>query len=453
MLRLARRSLRFRLSASTASFLTLFLGATILMAFASMLDTSRGDAVDANSKTTLANMATIVGGWSLIIIVFAVASTMTLAVSQRDEEMALLKRVGATPGQLSRMIVGEAATLAMIATFAAIPAAFLGGWLLLDLLERTNQVAPGVGYTFGAIAIGLGFGITVLGATLAGAIGARRANLMLVRKASLAQVIESPRLSKRRVVVATIFLMIGLALAAVTATVFQGTGIDAMQTGGQASIWFAIGLALLSPGLMRQFTARFASVLERFAGASGYLAVHTLRRREREMSGVLMPLILVVGIATATLYLQAIENAASPVAGSTISATEAKNVQTLNFVVVGMISIFVMIMLINSLNAVTTHRRREFGQQRLAGSTPRQVLAMVGLEHAALLVTGILFGTVAALFTVLPYSFARTGAVVPDATIAIYLAVVVVTVTVTIVAALVSARRAIGFGAVNAATD
>ena len=48
------------------------------------------------SRKTLITIASVVGGWGLILVVFAVASTLTLSVRQRGAEMALLKNVGAT---------------------------------------------------------------------------------------------------------------------------------------------------------------------------------------------------------------------------------------------------------------------------------------------------------------------------------------------------------------------
>jgi hypothetical protein len=202
----------------------------------------------------------------------------------------------------------------------------------------------------------------------------------------------------------------------------RGKGIDAMATAGQASIHAAIGLALIAPLLVRTIAGRLSRPLER-AGASGYLTAHNVRRRTHEMAGALMPIILVTATAGA-LYMQSIENAAPPVAGTATSAAEAENVETLNFVVVGMIAAFAAIMLINTVVTATNHRRQEFAQLRLAGATPPQVLQMVSLESIVLLVTGIAFGTVAALFTIVPYNIARTGSLVPDSTIAIYLGVV-----------------------------
>jgi ABC-type antimicrobial peptide transport system permease subunit len=451
MTALALRSLRHRAGGFAASFIAMFLGATMLMAFASMLDTAGGAHVDADSEETLFNMATIVGGWGLIIIAFAVASTLTLSVRQRGAEMALLKNVGATPAQVGRMIVGEAALVSLVAAAAAIPPAILGGRLLFERLQATDQVAPAVDYAFGPVAIGMGLGITFVGATIAALVTARRAARMRASEALLDAEIDRAPMRRRRIVAAFLFLALGLDTAIVTMTVFNGEGIDAMQTAGQASIWASIGLALLAPALVRRVSARLARVVERRGGAAGYLAAQNVRQRTRETAGALMPIILFTAIATGTLYMQSIENAADPAANASITAAEARNIETLNLVVVGMIAVFAAIMLINTLVAATARRRREFGRQRLAGSTPPQVLRMVSLEGAVLAATGVLFGSLAALFTVVPYSVARTGSIVPEATPAIYLGVVALAASLTLASGVGAARRTIRTPAVEAA--
>jgi predicted lysophospholipase L1 biosynthesis ABC-type transport system permease subunit len=444
---LALRSFRFRVGGFAASFLAVFLGATLLMGFASMLDT-RGNAVDATSKDTLFIVATVVGGWGLIIVAFSVASTLTLFVRQRAREIALLKSIGATPAQVRRLVIGEAALIALVAALAAILPGVLVGRLLLELLQDTGQVAPAVSHSFGPIALSLGLGIAFLGSTIAAFITARRAaKVRAVESLRLAS-LGPARMSKKRIVAAGLLLLIALDLAIVTATVMNGKGIDAMQTAGQASLLAAVGLALLAPFLARTVAARVAGAFEAL-GASGYLAAENMRRRSQQMASALMPIIILIA-TTGTLYMQSIENGASTVGDTTITAAEAKNIETLNYVVVGIFAAFAAIVLVNTLVAATTARRQEFGQLRLAGATPVQVLRMVSLESLVLLVTGVLFGSIAALFTLLPYSVARTDSLVPDVGVGIYVAVVAAAAVLTLAASLGTARRAAGTPAIEA---
>jgi len=450
MTRLALSSLRHRSAAFAVSFLSVFLGATILMTFAAMLDTAAGPGVDDASAETLGTMAAVVGGWGMLIVVFAVTSTLTLSVRQRSKEMALLKAVGATPAQVGRMIVLEAALVAVVAGLAAIPGAALGGRLLLDVLHDTDQVAPSVGYAFGPIAVGMGLGVCLLAATVAAVVTARRAARMRATDAITAAETESGGTSRKRLVAGWLFLAGGLSCAALTVTVFDGKGIDAMATAGQGCILTSFALALFAPVLVRKVVATGASPLRLVGGSSGYLTVHNLRQRSQQMSAALVPIILFTGIATGTLYMQSIENSAPVMAGASTTAADVRAVETLNFVVVGMIAVFAAIMLINTLVASTSYRRREFGQQRLVGSTPRQVLGMVGLEGVALASAGVLLGSIASLFGVIPYSISRTDQVLPSSTVAIYLAVVSLAAVLTLASSVAAARWAIRTPAVDA---
>ncbi|WP_406285884.1 FtsX-like permease family protein [Embleya sp. NBC_00896] len=448
MFQLAWRSLRQRTGAFVASFLAMFLGAAILMSFASMLDTAAGANVDSASKETLSNMGTIVGGWGLLLVVFAVTSTLTMAVRQRAAETALLKSVGATPAQIGRMIVGETLMLAVVATLAAAPVGALGGSALLGLLKDTDQVAGGVDFAFAGTAIGMGFGITIVASVLAALLTTRRATRVRVAAAANEAEVETGRMGRARTIGGWVTLTVAGSLAVTTATVMHGKGSDAMQSAGSASVFASIALALFSPWLIRRVTALIAGPLER-RGVVGHLAVSNLRRRTNRLASALMPIILFVGIGTGTFYLVDIDNAA--VAAEGIAKTnEQRNIETLNFVVVGMVVLFACILLINTLVATVTHRRREFAQARLAGATSRQVLGVVAVESAVLTVSGVVFGSLAGLATILPFNYARTDTALPDVAPWIWLGFAAVAAAVTLVAALGTARRNVRGQAIEA---
>ncbi len=156
-------------------------------------------------------------------------------------------------------------------------------------------------------------------------------------------------------------------------------------------------------------------------------------------------------VSTATITMQAVESDAVKTSGL-VKSVDAKNLETLNLTVVGVIAVFVCVMLVNSLYAATTYRSREFGQQRLAGATPGQVLATVGTEGVILTVTGVFLGTVAALAGVLPFTIVRTDAVLPDQFPGVWLAMTAVSATVTLGTSLLTARRVLRTPAVGAVT-
>ncbi|MFI0350461.1 FtsX-like permease family protein [Actinomadura sp. 9N407] len=448
MFGLALRSLRKRAGGFLASFLAMFLGAAIIMAFASMLDTSiRGEATGAAAET-LTVMAMVVGSWGLVLVILAVTSTLTLSVRQRAEEMALLKSIGATPAQLGRMVVGEAAGLALVAWALAIVPAMLMGMGLLSLLHSTDQVPESIGYAFGPIAPAMGLGITLVSAAGAAVITVRRTARARVAESLADAAVGEASMSRKRVVGGILFLLLALYLGVMTATLMRGKGTDAMAMAGQADIFAALGLALLAPWLIRRIAGALAGPLGRL-GVAGDLAVSTMRRRTGQMAGVVMPIILFTGIAVGTIYLQEIENDATAAAGL-LSTVEQKNIATLNFVVIGMILVFTALMLVNTLIAATAYRRREFGQQRLAGATPGQVLGAVTLEGVLLTGIGLVCGAFAALFTVIPFSIARVGTALPDVGPLTFAGVAAIAAALTMVTALGAARRAVRVPAIEA---
>ncbi|MEV0404775.1 FtsX-like permease family protein [Actinoallomurus sp. NPDC050550] len=450
MFGLALRSLRHRAGGFLATFVSMVFGAAMVMAFASLLDTGMAAGVPAASRKSLVLMAVVVGGWGLIMVAFSVTSTLTLVVRQRASELALLKNVGATPMQIGRMIVGETSVVALVAGLVAIPPAALAGRGLLSLLTSTGRVADGVGYAFGSYALGIGLGVTFVAATAAAVITVRGSVRSRAAEAARSAASGGGRMSRKRAVAGVAFLLLGAGLAVTTATAMRGKGIDAMQTAGQTSIWTSIGFALLGPALVGRVTAAFARPLEK-AGVPAYLTVNHVRHRSGQLASALMPVILFTGIATGTLYMQWIENAATTASG-VVSTADQKTTETLNFTVIGMLVVFSAIMLINTLVAAMTYRRGEFARQRLVGLTPPQVLKAVAVEGVILTVLGVASGTVAGLFTIVPYSIARTGRALPDVGAGSYLGVVVIAAVLTLGTGLTAARRAIRTPAVEAVT-
>lgn len=137
-------------------------------------------------------------------------------------------------------------------------------------------------------------------------------------------------------------------------------------------------------------------------------------------------------------------------ANSSITTAEAKNIETLNYFVVGIFAAFAAIVLVNTLVAATIYRRQEFGQLRLAGSTPAQVLRMVSPERLVLLVTGVVFGSVAALLHRAALQHRADLLDPPDTGITIYLAVVGAAAALTLAASLGATSRAIRTPAIEA---
>ncbi|WP_420036200.1 FtsX-like permease family protein [Streptomyces sp. cg28] len=436
---LAARSVRQRPGRFLATLLSAFLGAAIIMTFNAMHDTAAGSGVDSTSADTLTTAASVVGGYGTLLVFFAVASTLTVNVRQRTDEIHLLRTAGATPGQIKRMVVGESVAVALTAVLLAVGPAALGGAVLLDVFKDSGQVTGSVDYSFGPIALLAGVGVTLVAASGAAFLAVRR----VTREAA------GIRHGRRRTRTFMSWAALVLGSVSVCSTyAMKATDAALMAAPAYGAILLSVGLALVSTGLLRSVLGRTEPLLTALTGPSGYLAVRNLRQRASQLSGVLVPLILFTAMATATLYMQAVENDAIKASGLTKSI-EDKNLETLNLTVVGIIVVFACVMLINSLYAATAARVREFGQQRLAGATPAQILGTVAVEGAVLTVTGVFFGTLAALAGLLPFTSVRTDGFLPDRGLGIWITVVAIAGAATMVTSLVTAWRGLRVPAVD----
>src|SRR5689334_19280940 len=94
------------------------------------------------ARKTLIPVTAAFGGLAMFIAIFVVASTLGLSIQQREREIALLRAVAATPGQIRRMIAWEAAIVALVGSAAGIWPGILLGRTLARALVRHGIVPP-----------------------------------------------------------------------------------------------------------------------------------------------------------------------------------------------------------------------------------------------------------------------------------------------------------------------
>ncbi len=442
----AMASIRSRPAAFVAGFVSMFLGAVVVGSFASLLATGLDTGTSARDGESLVTMASVVGGWGMVIVLFSVASTMSVSVRQRTGEIGLIRALGAVPRQVRRQLTTETAVLGVFACLLAVlPAALVGRWVF-GMVRDGGMVSPGLEHVAGLPFVLASSALVLLVSLIAVRIAAHRATGQPANLALRAGVqgTLTPRLSRWRLLAAGLCCVAGASLSVLTLTVMQDQEdpYAAMQTAGPASILWSLGLALLSPLLLRG-AARALGGLLAVLGVPGHLAAYDARRRNHLLAGILAPVVVFVGMGLGTLYLMAIENRAPSVLSDFVTEADAATLETLNYVVVGMIATFAAIMVVNTVAAVVVDRRREFGQQRLAGATPHQVVATSVLEAALVAVTGLVVGAVASLGTIIPYSVVKLDRLVPDVTVLWWVLVWALAVLVTVGSTWVAVRRAV----------
>jgi putative ABC transport system permease protein len=125
-----------------------------------------------------------------------------------------------------------------------------------------------------------------------------------------------------------------------------------------------------------------------------------------------------------------------------VSAAFADRQQTqasVNYLLVGMIMLYTAISVVNTLVMATAQRRREFGLQRLTGSTRGQVIRMMSVEAILVAGIGIVLGTIVAAATLVPFSLVVSDSPLPSGPPWIYLAVIGVATLMAVVATVLPA--------------
>lgn len=403
---LALRSLRRRPLSGTATFLAVLLGTVLIGSFATLAETATS--AEGTDADTLFIMGAVVGGWGAVIVLFSVASTTGIIASQRAGEIGLLRTVGATPRQARRLIVREAAAIALVAAVVGTGVASVTGRLLFELLSSGGMVTSRTQYAAGPASAALAAVLVLVSAVLAAAVSARRATsgpagLLVVESAA-----ERGRMRWWRVAIALglIGYGIGMSVVTVTVTAHSEDPYAAMSTSGSSSILVGVGLAVLAPALLR-----WGAVPIRLLTGTGsaYLAAYNASRRSHLLAGVLAPVIVLTSAAVGTLMLVGIDSRTLP-EGTPDSAT----ITLLNNVVIGMITLFAAIMVLNAFVATVAHRRAELERLHWLGATPRQVGSSVVGEAGIVAAVGVVSGCLAALSSIVPFAVARHEGLVPD---------------------------------------
>ena len=225
------------------------------------------------------NAAVAVGA----IAFFVVAGTIALSIALRWRNLALLRAVGATPGQVRRMIWLELAVLGAVAGLAAyLPGLWLANWGLRGL--AAHQLLPPSPHAWTSVwVVFIAAGAGIVFAEIAGVVSVRRVS-RIRPAAALSEATVEPRLiHPLRLLLGLCTLGGGAAMCILmTVVTFSTNLIDLFAIG--AGLLFLIAIALLGPVLVRLAELLVRLPLLAVSGVGGRLALADIRRRPRRMA-------------------------------------------------------------------------------------------------------------------------------------------------------------------------
>ncbi|MDH3605764.1 MAG: FtsX-like permease family protein [Acidimicrobiia bacterium] len=252
-----------------------------------------------NSAIDIFNTALLVfAGVALFVGAFTIANTFSIIVAQRTREMALYRAVGATGGQVQRMVLLETLIIAVTASAIGVAAGALVAAGLKGAFSAAGVDLPAAGLVFKARTVIVGMTVGVVVTTLAAIVPAITASRVPPIAAMRDMGHDGDRVGLRRLVSGGAVTAIGVAL------LVNGLYFDPpyeLAFVGAGALVFFLGIALLSPLIAGRMARIIGFPARRLFGMTGKLARENAGRRPvrtAATAGALM-----IGIALVSFFL------------------------------------------------------------------------------------------------------------------------------------------------------
>ena len=258
------------------------------------LTSEQTEAISAEFLDMLRAFLVVFAVIALIVATLTIANTFSIVVAHRTRELALLRAVGASRGQVR----GTVALEALLTGAAASAVGVVGGLGIARLLQSVFSLfggalpEGGLAVRLPAVIIGFTVGVvvTVLAAQLPGRRAARVAPVAALRTTAS----EPPLPGRRRALVGAVALATGVVGAVVSVAVDGAVWLTAAS-----AVLVVAGTLVVAPVVFGPAAAALGAVLRSVRGVSGALAEENARRNPRRSAATASA--LVVGVAVVAL--------------------------------------------------------------------------------------------------------------------------------------------------------
>ena len=252
------------------------------------------------ARITLIPVTAAFAGLALFIAMFVVTSTMGLSIQQREREIALLRAVAATPGQIRRMIGWEAALVGLVGSAAGVWPGMVLGERLGDALVRHGIVPSAFTVEGGSIpaagAIAGGVAVALLAVLAAGRRAARVRPTVALSDAAV-----EPRLVGPGRLVGGLLALAGAVPLFLVSTTARAPD-TAAATSEMTAIMLVLAVGFLGPIVARAGAKLVGPPMAALAPVGGFLASANLGAATRRFSSASTPLVLSVAMSCTQLF-------------------------------------------------------------------------------------------------------------------------------------------------------
>lgn len=237
----------------------------------------------------------VFAGVALFVGTFIILNTFAMLVAQRQKELALLRALGASRGQVTRSVLTEALTLGVVGSTVGLLVGFGIATALRALFGKFGLTIDG-SLVFGMRTVAWSYAVGVLVTLLAAYLPARRAARVPPVAAMIDDFGSSERSLRRRTIIGLVLASSGVG-AMIISLVVDG-GNTAATWVGAGTVALVGGAIALSPVLARPFLRTVGAVLPALWGRTGRLARDNALRNPRRTAATASA--LMVGLALVT---------------------------------------------------------------------------------------------------------------------------------------------------------
>jgi putative ABC transport system permease protein len=253
------------------------------------------------TRQTLIQMSGSVGGIALMVALFIVAGMLSLTMYQRRREIALLRAVGATSGQVRWMLTAETIMVAIAAgCVGVVPGIWVASWLR-QLLVTNGLVPASLSLHISALPFAAAVVTMLLASVAATLIAGRRISRIKPTEALLESSIEQRGLGGVRFALG--FGLLGLGVV-ILILALGSQGSNATDAAGFIVMILAVAIALLGPVVARISMRPIGWMLTQLAPITGFLAATNMAANSLRLASAITPLILAVGLTSTFVFIQ-----------------------------------------------------------------------------------------------------------------------------------------------------
>jgi putative ABC transport system permease protein len=239
------------------------------------------------------------GGIALFVGAFVIFNTMSITVAQRTRELATLRTLGASRRQVRLSVLVEALVIGVLASLVGLGLGVLLAKGLNALFEALDLSLPQTGLVFSTRTVVVSLLVGIIVTLLAGLFPAIRAT----RVPPISVVREGATLPKGRLSGFTPYIAI-VAIVGALALLGYSMFADDVDTGQRllsiagGTLLLFVGVAMISPQLVRPIAALVGWPAQRIGGSAGALARRNSTRNPGRTAATAAA--LMIGIALVT---------------------------------------------------------------------------------------------------------------------------------------------------------